>query len=148
MKKYQPTLKHGFVFAAICALALAALVHTLVQKSTSASALSRAARISVSVVIKFGKPPECKGFGICQITLGGSVNKQALKGELSLEDDGKLAIKVAEKAPDEQPTIVVTKDLDLSPDIARKLGLKSATIQQGSYSFNGGRAVFNARLAK
>ncbi len=146
MKKFHPTLKSGFALVAALALAVAALIRTPIHKT---SAVTPASRISVTVTITFGKPGRCTGFGICKITLGaGAVSKRAVKGELSLEDNGKLALGVAGKVPDEEPTLVIDQDIPLSSDIAKKLGLKSATIEKGSYPFSGGRVVFNAKLAR
>jgi hypothetical protein len=148
MKKFQPTLKLGFSLVALIALALATLVRTPVQKTTSANALSPAAKFSAGVVITIGKPSTCKGFGICKISLSGSLNKRSVKGTITAEDNGKLSLSVDGPVPDEAPTLVIEEDVPLSSDIAKKLGLKSATITSGSYPFSGGKTVFNARLVK
>jgi hypothetical protein len=149
MKKFQPTLKLGLALVAAVILTIAALVWTPARGRSSAKALPPPAKISLVVTIFFGRPSNCAGFGICKITLGvGRLNTRELKGDLSLEDNGKLAIAVNGKAPDEQPTLDIDQDLPLSADIAKKLGLKSATIAKGSYSFSGGRAVLDAQLVK
>jgi hypothetical protein len=148
MKKFQTSTKIGFAIAAMCALALAALVWAPVQKTTSANALPTAAKVTVEVIITIGKPSTCTGFGICKIKLGGTLSKQSVKGTLTAEDDGKLSISIPGKAPGAEPAMVLDRDLLLSSDIANKLGLKSATITSGSYPFSGGKAVFNARLVR
>jgi hypothetical protein len=149
MKKFQPSLKLGFTLVTVVALTLAALVWTPVRGKSSANALPPAAsRVSVVVTIYIGKPSTCTGFGICKITLGGSLSKRALKGTLTAEDNGKLSLSVEGKAPDEEPTLVIERDMPLSSDVATKLGLKSATITSGSYPFSEGKTVFNARLVK
>jgi len=148
MKKFQPSLKLGFTLVAVVALTLAALVRTPVQGKSSANALPPAAKVSVVVTIYIGKPSTCTGFGICKITIGGTLSKRAVKGTLTAEDNGKLSLSVEGKAPDEEPNLVIDRDLPLSSDVAAKLGLKSATITSGSYPFSAGKAVFNARLVK
>jgi hypothetical protein len=148
MKKFQPTLKQGFALVAAIALTLAALIWTPTRGTSSASALPPAAKLTVEVIITIGKPSTCTGFGICKIKLGGTLSKQSVKGTLTAEDDGKLSISIPGKAPGEEPTMVLDRDLPLSSDIANKLGLKSATITSGSYPFSGGKAVFNARLVR
>jgi hypothetical protein len=148
MKKVQPTLKLGIALAVVCALALATLVWTPVRKTTSANALPPAARVSVGVIVHIGKPGTCKGFGICKIELGGALSKRSVKGTLTLEDNGKLSLAIPGNVPDQEPTLVLDRELPLHDDIAKKLGLKSAAIAQGSYPFSAGRAVLDARLVR
>jgi len=150
MKKFQPSLKLGFTLVAVFALTLAALIWTPVRGKSSAKALPPAAsRVSVEVTIWIGRPRfNCTGFGICKITIGGTLSKRAVKGTLTAEDNGKLSLSVEGKAPDEEPTLVIDRDLPLSSDVAAKLGLKSATITSGSYPFSANKALFNARLVK
>jgi len=148
MKKVQPSLKLGFALVAVVALTLAALVWTPVRGKSNANALPPAAKFSAGVVITIGKPSTCKGFGICKISLSGSLNKRSVKGTLTAEDNGKLSLSVEGDVPDAEPTLVLDQDLPLSSDIAKKLGLKTATITSGSYPFSGGKTVFNARLVK
>ena len=149
MKKFQPSLKLGFILVAVVALTLAALIRTPVQGKSSTNALPPATKVSVVVTIFIGRPRfNCSGFGICKITIGGTLSKRALKGTLTAEDNGKLSLSVQGNAPDEEPTLVIDQDLPLSSDVAAKLGLKSATITSGSYPFSAGKTVFNARLVK
>jgi hypothetical protein len=148
MKKVQPSLKLGFALVAVVALTLAALVWTPVRGKSSANALPPAAKFSAGVVITIGKPSTCKGFGICKIALSGSLNKRSVKGTITAEDNGKLSLSVEGDVPDAEASLIIERDVDLSSDIAKKLGLKSATITSGSYPFSAGKTVFNARLVK
>jgi hypothetical protein len=103
----------------------------------------------ISISIFFGRAKKnCGGWGICKITLGKLTAARTVQAELSRTADGKLELRMLEKASEEGPTLFVDEDIPLSADIARQLGLKSATIQRGEYAFSGRRSVLNARLTK
>lgn len=116
-------------------------------KGQSATAL-RLPRISISITIGRAKKA-CGGFGICKISIGkASAAARTVDGEISATDDGKLQLRLLQKAPEEGRILFVDQDIPLSQEIARKLGFKSAAIQQGEYTFSASRSVLSARLTK
>ena len=153
MKRFRPTIKLGFSLVAACALLLASPVRPPVQGTANAGALTSAFEPKVNVQIEFGRPRvNCTGFGICKVILEGSTatvrSKRILKGELRLENNGKLELSVAGKPPDEGPTLFIDDDIPLSPEIARSLSSRNTTIARGEYAFSGGKALLNAKVAK
>jgi hypothetical protein len=137
-----------FITGAITMIALITAGLTLGLPGKSTTSAATAARVSVGVIVHIGKPGTCKGFGICKIEVGGTLSKRSVKGTLTLEDNGKLSLAIPGTVPDEEPTLVLDRDLPLHEDIAKKFGLKSAAIAQGSYPFSAGRAVLDARLVR
>ncbi|MCI0391139.1 MAG: hypothetical protein MOB07_20530 [Acidobacteria bacterium] len=112
-----------------------------------------AAAITIKITLTFGRASKgCRGFGICKITLGGSkvsAKERIVNAELiSTADDGKLQLALLDKAPEEGRTLFIDQDIPLSPETAKKLGVKNATIQRGEYAFSANRSVLNARLTK
>lgn len=127
------------------------------QSATVSSATSIAAvqasqqfkfpKISISITI--GRASKgCRSFGICKITLGKLQAARTVSGQLSQGEDGKLELSLLEKAPEEGRTLFVDQDIQLGADVAQKLGVKSATIQRGEYSFSASKSRLNARLTK
>ncbi len=148
MKKFQPAFKLGFALTAACALLLSLPAGPSVQGKTGSK--PAAAVLKVSVTIHIGRNSRnCTGFGVCKITVSASTaSKRAVTGELSTTDDGKLTLALLGKAPDEAQTLILDEDVLVPAEAAKKLGLKSATLLKGEYTFNASRAVLNARLAK
>lgn len=107
-------------------------------------------KISITITIGRAKK-KCGGFGICKISLGlatASLTARRVKAELTRTEDGQLEITLLDKAPDEGPALVVDEDIVLSPTIARKLGMRRATIQSGEYAFSESKSRLNARLTR
>ena len=77
-----------------------------------------------------------------------TVNERSVNAELSTAADGKLQLALLGKAPEEGRTLFIDQDIPLSPEIAKKLGVKNGTIQRGEYAFSGGKSLLNARLTK
>ena len=153
MKMFRPTIKLGFSLVAVCALLLASPVRPPVQGTANTGALTSAFGPKVNIQIQFGRPRfNCTGFGICKVISEGAVatilSKRTLKGELSLENNGKLMLSVAGKPPDEGPTLFIDDDIPLSPEIARALGGRNTTIARGEYAFSAGKALLNAKVPK
>ncbi len=71
-----------------------------------------------------------------------------MEAELTKTDDGKLQLTLLKKAPEEGRTLFVDKDIPLSQEIAKKLGVRSATIRRGEYAFSANKSSVNARLTK
>lgn len=101
----------------------------------------------ISVTLTFGRASKkCAGFGICKITLGRiSSAGRGVRAELSRTDDGKLEIRLLEKAPENGPTLFIDEDIPLGSDITNKLGLRSGIIQRGAYAFSASKSRLNAR---
>jgi hypothetical protein len=153
MKKFQPTLKLGFALAIACAAMFTLPVGPPVQGKTGNKSAA-VAPAAVSVVLDIGRrrncPPNtdcCAGFGICKVTITVR-SARAVKGELSTASDGKLTLVLLEKAPDEGQTLFLDEDIVIPAEIAAKLGLKSATLLKGKYTFSASRALLNARLLR
>lgn len=111
-----------------------------------------AAPISISITLTFGRASKgCRGFGICKITIGKlapSARARTVRAELSNAGNGKLQLTLLEKAPEEGLTLFVDQDIVLSPEVARRLGFRNATIRKGEYAFNENKSVLNARLTR
>ena len=107
-------------------------------------------KISISINLGRKKKGVCNsGFGICSITLGSiSSAPRSVKGELIRTEDGRLELTLLEKASEEGRTLFIDEDIQLSTEIAQKLGVKSATIQRGEYAFSASKSVLHARLTK
>ena len=148
MKISNRIFKPGVTFIMMCALLLSASSLQLSHVARAASA------ITIAIKIKPGRPRhDCTGFGICEITpiitLSTSTTSDgSVKGELSATGDGKLQLRFLSKVPNEGPILFIDDDFQLSPDIAKKLNLKSATILRGEYQFSASKALVNARLTK
>lgn len=103
----------------------------------------------ISISIFFGRAKKnCGGWGICKITLGKLSAARTVPAELSRTAEGKLELRVLGKAAEEGPTLFIDEDIPLSAEIAKQLGLRSATIQRGEYAYSASRSVLNARLTK
>jgi hypothetical protein len=147
MKKFQPTIKLGFAVAAACAVLFTLPAGPSVQGKTGVGPTAASAA-KVEVIIDIGrKALGCTGFGICRVTLTAST-KSAVKAELSTASDGKLALALLSKAPDESQKIVLDEDVAIPAEAASKLGLKSATLLKGEYTFSASKALLNARLLR
>ncbi|MFN7928912.1 MAG: hypothetical protein U0Y68_13380 [Blastocatellia bacterium] len=87
-------------------------------------------KISISINVGRKKKGVCNsGFGICSITLGHiSSAPRSVKGELIRTEDGRLELTLLKKASEEGRTLFVDEDIQLSAEIAQKLGVKNATI--------------------
>ncbi len=153
MKTSKRVFKVAITLFAMSAMMFSVSLWPSVQSATGASPKSKAAAaIKISITLTFGRASKgCRGFGICKITFGGSklsANVRVVKAELSAADDGKLELTLLQKAPEEGRTLFIDQDIPLSTEIAKKLGVKNATIQRGEYAFSANRSVLNARLTK
>lgn len=148
MKISNRIFKFGFTLIVMCASLLSG---PFLPPSHVAKAASD---IIVGVRIKPGRPKHhCEGFGICLVapiitTSKSIISAGSVEGELSVTGDGKLQLRFLSKAPNEGPIMSIDDDFPLSQDLAKKLGLKSATILKGEYPFSASKALFNARLTK
>jgi hypothetical protein len=164
MKKFQttfkPTFKIGFAIAAASALFLTLSIWPWAQKMTGAAlngnpTAAAAVRVQVAFTIAKKSTGCSTGLGICNIKIGGSTaaaaksgSSREVNGALLVDDNGKLVCEFSDKLPEKGDRLAVEQSLQLSSDLAKKLGLKSATIQQGDYSVSGGRASVGAQLVK
>lgn len=125
---------------------------TVADSTSTVAAFQASQKIkfpNISISITIGRASKgCRSFGICKITLGKLQAERTVSGELSQGEDGKLQLTLLEKAPEEGRTLFVDQDLQLSADVAQKLGVKSATIQRGEYAFSASKSRLNARLTK
>ena len=152
--------KRNFKFAitlfAMSALLCAWTLWPSVQGATGASPNSNAQAAlklpKISISLWFGRASKgCRGWGICKITVGklsAAEKGKTVQAELSRTDDGKLELRLLEKAAEEGPTLFVDQDIPLSADIAKQLGVRNATIQRGEYAFSASKSRLNARLTK
>jgi hypothetical protein len=136
-------------------LVISAMLFSASLWSSSASPKRHTAAVifpRISITITIGRASKkCGGFGICKITLGtslASVAARRVKAELSRTEDGQLEITLLEKAPEEGQTLIIDQDIPLSQSIAKKLGMRKATIQRGEYAFSENKSRINARLMK
>jgi hypothetical protein len=153
MKMSKRIFKSAITLFVMSAMMFSATLWPSVQGSTGASPMSKAAAaIRISITLTIGRASKgCRGFGICKISIGASkvsVNERSVNAELSAAADGKLQLTLLGKAPEEGRTLFIDQDIPLSPEIAKKLGVKNGTIQKGEYAFSGGKSLLNARLAK
>jgi hypothetical protein len=162
MKKFQPTYKFGFALAAVCGLLVAMSIWPSAQKATGAAlngnpTAAAAIRVNVSFTIAKKSTGCSSGLGICNIKAGATTTATTAKktgdsrevnGALLVDDNGKLTCEFSGKLPESGDRLAVEQALTLSEDLAKKLGVKSATIDQGNYSLSGGRALVSARLVK
>lgn len=144
----------------IATLTLALLVYAqgrTPQVTSPASLTSDAAAIQsqklklpkISISLTFGRAKKnCGGWGICKITVGKLSAARTVQAELSRTEDGKLELRLLERASEEGPTLFVDEDVPLSAEIAKQLGVKNATIQRGEYAFSASKSRLNARLTK
>jgi hypothetical protein len=111
---------------------------------------TKAAAAFPPITITFGRAKKgCSGFGICKITIGRVIaTERVVRAELSATSDGKVLLTLLGKPPEEGKTLFIDEDIPLSPEIAQKLGVKSATIQKGEYAFSANKSVLNARLTR
>ncbi|MGH9752824.1 MAG: hypothetical protein ACREA2_08565 [Blastocatellia bacterium] len=153
MKMSKRIFKAAITLFVMSAMMFSGSLWPSVQGATGASPKSNAAAaISIKVTFKIGRASKgCRGFGICKIsiTIGKVVaDERSVNGELSTAGDGKLQLALLGKAPEEGRTLFIDQDIPLSAEIAQKLGVKSATIQRGDYTFSASRSVLNARLTR
>lgn len=129
-----------------------------VQAATDASPKSNAPALQanqklklpkISISLTFGRAKKnCGGWGICKITLGKLTAARTVPAELSRTADGKIELRVLERASEEEPTFFVDADVPLSAEIAKQLGVKNAIIQRGEYAFSAKTSTLNARLTR
>ncbi|HKQ77293.1 MAG TPA: hypothetical protein VJ810_26580 [Blastocatellia bacterium] len=158
MKKFQPTLKLGFALAAAIALLITLSIWPAAQQSTEAAlngdpVAPAAIKVEVSFTIASRKKNCQSGLGLCDVKFGiGVANKAAssrqVKGFLSLEDDGKLSCEFSGKLPEPGSSLEIDQAIALSADIAKKLGVKSATIEAGTIPLSGNRALLKSRILR
>lgn len=155
MKTSNPTFKSTITLFALSALLCAGFWWLSTQRATGATLATnpqvalKIPRIPISITIGRASK-KCGGFGICKITIGlkAAPAPRVVNGELSRTTDGKLQLRLLEKAPDEGQTLFVDEDITLSPELASKLEIKSGTIQRGAYAFNTRQSLLNARLTR
>ena len=158
MKMTKRNFKFAITLFALSAVLCAWTLWPPVQGAMGASSNSNAAAFQANQKIKFPKisisltfgraKKNCGGWGICKITLGKLSAARTVQAELSRTEDGKLELRLLERASEEGPTLFVDEDVPLSADIAKQLGVKNATIQRGEYAFSASKSRLNARLAK
>ena len=162
MKISKRIFKPGVTHALMGAILLTGSFWPQSNSAMAANPKSGATAAIIQIVVDFGRRGTCtpqqnqqgitcrEGFGICRlkITIGPVATKRSARGELSVTADGKLQLKLLGKVQGEGPTLFVDEDIQLSSDIARKLGLKSATITKGEYQFSASKSLLNARLTK
>ncbi len=146
------------IFIATFTLALLVYAQSRTPQVTSQASLTTNATAVQSQKIKFPKisisltfgraKKNCGGWGICKITVGKLSAARTVQAELSRTEDGKLELRLLERASEEGPTLFVDEDVPLSAEIAKQLGVKNATIQRGEYAFSASKSRLNARLAK
>jgi hypothetical protein len=153
MKMSKRIFKSTITLFVMSAMLFSVSLWPLVQGATGASRKSKApAALTISVSVTIGRASRgCRRFGICKIsgTISRiSVDERTVRGELSTAADGKLLVKLLDKAPEEGATLFVDQDITLSSEIAQKLGFKTATIQRGEYAFNASQTLLTARLTR
>jgi hypothetical protein len=152
MKMSKRIFKSAITLFVMSAMLFSVSLWPSVQGATGASLKSNAAALKVSVSIRIGRSSRgCRSFGICSVTITVSrvsLDQRTVRAELSTAVDGQLQLTLLDKAPDEGQTLFVDQDIQLSQDIAQKLGFKSATIQQGEYAFSGSRSLLSAQLTR
>lgn len=149
MKMSKRIFKSAITLLAMSAMLFSVSLWPPVQGTTGASQL-KIPRIPITITIGRASK-KCGGFGLCKITIGLSsapATARTVKAELIATADGRLQIALLGKAPEEGPTLFVDEDIPLSPEIAQKLGVKSATVQRGEYAFSANKSVLNARLTR
>ena len=158
MKKFQTTLKLGFALATAFALLITLSTWQSAQKVSGAALIGNpapAAVIKVEVSFKIAsRKKNCEGgLGICDLKLGGSVSTKAassrqVNGFLSVADNGKLLCEFSGKLPETGSSLDIDQAIPLSADIAKKLGVKSATIEAGTVSLSGNTAQLRAKILR
>jgi len=153
MKMSKRIFKAAITLFVMSAALFSGALWPSVQGATGVSPKGNAAAaIRISITITIGRASKgCRGFGICKISIGASkaiAKERSVNAELSAAADGKLQLTLLDKAPEEGRTLFIDQDIPLSPEIARKLGVKNGTIQRGEYAFSGNKSLLNARLTK
>ena len=147
MKLANRIFKPAVALVALSILLFSGTFWPSVQSAPGQSQKLKLPKISIS--IHFGRAKKnCGGWGICKITLGKLSAARTVQAELGRTEDGKLELRMLERASDEGPTLFVDEDIPLSANIAKQLGVRSATIQRGEYAFSASKSVLNARLSK
>ena len=161
MRMSNRIFKLGISLLTLFSMLFLASLSSLVPSTTAATKNAKAdaggqlkipilPKISITVTIGRAKK-RCGGFGVCKITLGlvaAAVGRRIVKGELIRTDDGNLQLTLLERAPEEGQTLFIDEDIPLSPAIARKLGVKKATIRRGEYAFSTNKSLLNVRLTR
>lgn len=154
MKKFQITLKLGLALAAACAALLALSAWPSAQKTTEAAPKGNpAAAIKVRVSFTIAtKKSGCKsGLGICDPSIGVSgvtaLSKRQVNGLVSIDGD-KLLCEFSGKLPEGGSSLEIEQDIPLSAEVAKKLGVKSASIKAGTVSLNANIASIAARIQR
>ena len=153
--------KSAIALLGISVMLFSASLSSLVPTTTAANKNAKAdaarqlkipilPKISITVTIGRAKK-KCGGFGVCKITLGlvaAPAGRRIVKGELTRTVEGPLLLTLLERAPEEGQTLFIDEDIPLSPAIARKLGVKKATIRRGEYAISTNKSVLNVRLTR
>jgi hypothetical protein len=147
MNMSKRIFKAAITLSVMSAMLISWLLWPSVQ---DASPKSKAAAALPPITIWFGRKSKgCRGFGICGITIGKlAANQRGVKAELSATRDGKLQLTLLGKPPEEGQTLFIDEDIPLSQEIAKSLGLKSATVQRGEYAYSANKSVLSARLTR
>jgi hypothetical protein len=150
MKMSNRILKATITIFAMGAIAFSVSFWPSVQSTTGASQKENAKIKFPTITITIGRASKgCRGFGICKISIGKVIaSERVVTAELSASNDGKVLLTLLGKAPEEGQTLFIDQDIPLSPEIAQKLGVKSATIQKGEYAFSANKSVLSARLTR
>ena len=132
------------IFIATLALALLVYAQSRTPQVTSPASLTSDAAAFQSQKIKFPKisisltfgraKKNCGGWGICKITLGKLSAARTVQAELGRTEDGKLELRLLERASEEGPTLFVDEDVPLSENLAHFPGAQVQIIipAQGS----------------
>jgi hypothetical protein len=150
MKMSNRILKATITLFAMGAIVFSVSFWPSAQSEVGASQTQNAKIRIPTISIWIGRASRgCRGFGICKITLGKvSPTERVVSGELSATNDGKVLLTLLGKAPEAGQSLFIDQDIPLSPEIAQKLGVKSATIQKGEYAFSANKSVLSARLTR
>jgi hypothetical protein len=150
MKISKRNFKPAYLLVAMSLMLFSA---SLWSSSASSESNTQAAfkfpKISISLTIGRASK-KCGSFGICKITVGkvAAIEKRTVKAELSRTEDGKLALTLLGKAPEEGQTLFIDEDIPLSAATAQSLGLRSATVLKGEYAFGENKSRLNARMTR
>ena len=150
MKMFQLSLKLGGALVMAITLLFALPSGPAVQ-GKGENSLTATPAITVEAEFDIGRKKKgCTGTGVCAIIVRGGtvVSDRTVRGELSTDGDGRVTMRLLGKPPEEGPTLFIDEDIAVPAEIAKKLGLKSATVLRGEYPFSSRRAVLNARLTK
>jgi hypothetical protein len=140
------TSKRSFLLAVMAGALLLAWHLPAVAQRPGAGA--EAARISVTIY--FGKPPDCKGWGVCKITVDTRSAARQMPGKASVEGtamvrqgrEQTLSYTFNAQLPGKEKTLPVEQDMDLDEATAKSLGYKSVTVLKGDYPIDSSMGRF------